>query len=204
MTDPVWQAIVLLLVLYAVVQTIVLIGVMRQLGGVLLQLRPAHIGELPGEGPEMGIEVNVPGLNHGRPGLVIFLAPGCGLCKPLLPAIEALHRSYRQDIDVVAAVIGAEGAQIQAYANEVGVIARADLAHLESDWKIPGTPFVVAIDRESRTYASGAVNSLDQLDTLADEVVRHIKRGEDVLDDPDSLPAASTANGDLNAPARVS
>src|SRR5919198_404806 len=127
--------------------------------------------------------------------LVVFLAPRCGLCKPLLPAIEALRRGFRE-IDVVAAVIGAEEPELQAYAKEVGEVARPDLAHLEKDWNIPGTPFVVAIDRESRTYASGVVNSLDQLDTLAEEIVQQIKRSEDVLDAPPELEAASSANGD--------
>jgi thiol-disulfide isomerase/thioredoxin len=193
-TDPIWQAIVLLLVAFAVVQTVVLIGVMRQLGGVLLQLRPARVGELPGQGPEMGLETNIPGLNYGRPGLVLFVAPGCGLCRPLLPAIAALRRAYGE-IDVVAAVIGQDEAKRNEYALEVGEGARSDLAHLEKDWNIPGTPYVVAVDRESRTYASGVVNSLDQLDTLADEVIRQIDIADSVVGVPPEAAPDNTNGG---------
>jgi thiol-disulfide isomerase/thioredoxin len=171
MADPVWRVLILLLIAIVAVQAIVLIGVMRQVGAVLLQLHPPRVGEMPDQGPDAGAAVDFPGHTVGRPALVLFISPTCGLCKPLVPAVAALRRAYREDeLEVIAAIIGGPNSDRERYAAEVGPAARTNLTTLEEDWRVPGTPFVVGIDRAGTVYKSGVANSLDQLESLAEEV----------------------------------
>jgi thiol-disulfide isomerase/thioredoxin len=171
MADPVWRVLIVLLIAIAVVQAIVLIGVMRQVGAVLLQLHPPRVGEMPDQGPELGAAVDFSGHVIGRPALVLFISPTCGLCKPLVPAIAALRRAYREEkLEVIAAIIGGSDSERERYAAEVGEAARTNLTTLEEDWRVPGTPFVVGIDSASNVYKTGVANSLDQLESLAEEV----------------------------------
>jgi methylamine dehydrogenase accessory protein MauD len=169
--DAIWRVLVLILLAAVAAQSILLIALMRQLGGVILQLRPARIGEVEAEeGPEIGMVVDIPGLSAGRPAVAVFVSPKCGICRPLLPAISVLASHYHE-IDVLAVVTGDDEAQREIYARDIGQLARPDLHELERAWSIVGTPFAVAIDSQGRITARGVVNSLDQLESLAEALV---------------------------------
>ena len=186
MSDPLWQAIVLLLVAVVFVQGFVLLGVMRQLGGVLIQLRPARIGALEDQGPIVGEMVDVSDLEQ-RPAIVLFVSPNCTLCKPLLPALPAIDRSY-PDLYLSAVVIGGSEGEVSAYAARLGPRARQDLTSLETKWRVPGTPFAVGVDRHGNIHSSGAVNSLDQLESLAEALVTPQNDGSHSRDGEDAVP----------------
>lgn len=194
MADPVWRVLILLLIAIVAVQVIVLIGLMRQVGAILLQLHPPRVGELPHQGPEIGAAVDFSGHVRGRPAVVLFISPTCGLCKPLVPGVAALRRAYRQEeLEIVAAIIGGSDSDRERYAAEVGAAARTDLAVLEQEWRIPGTPFVVGVDRTGSVYKSGVANSLDQLESLVEEVA---SSADEIASDHDAVATASVvANG---------
>lgn len=178
MEQAIWQALVIVLVAGVAIEALLLIAVMRQLDGIIVQLRPARIGEVEhDEGPQIGLNVDVPGLPQGRPAIVVFVSPECSICKPLLPAIPVVARRYPQ-LEVLAVVAGDDENERNRYAWEIGDLARPDLYELESDWNIPGTPFAVAISGEGRVDARGVVNSLDQLEALAESLTR---RGSEVV-----------------------
>jgi thiol-disulfide isomerase/thioredoxin len=162
----IWQVLILLLAVGVVLEALILIAVMRQVGGILIQLRPARVGEIEGEGPPVGQALEFEGLDVSRPAIVLFLSPDCQICKPLLPAIPALQRNYRE-LGVVTVVTGQDEARRGAYAEQIGESARTDLPELMKDWLIPGTPYAVGLDAGGVVNKSGVVNSLDQLESLA-------------------------------------
>jgi hypothetical protein len=89
----------------------------------------------------------------------------------LFSAIPAVERHY-DELKVVTIVTGRDEAGRAAYAKDIGSTARLDLKELMSDWSIPGTPFAVGIDAGGIVSKSGVVNSLDQLEALAEFLLR--------------------------------
>lgn len=171
MEEAIWQILVVILIAAVAVEALLLIAIMRQLGGLIVQLRPARIGEVEhDEGPEVGSEAEVPGLHEGRPAIVLFLSTECSICRPLLPSIPVVRQRY-PEIEILSIVAGQDTDERMRIELETGIAARQDLLELQSDWRIPGTPFAVAIDAEGRVDARGVVNSLDQLEGLAESLL---------------------------------
>jgi len=169
-SEALWQVLVVVLLIAVVLEAVALVAVMRQVGGVLLQLNPARVGQIEGGGPEPGTEVEYPGREIGKPALVLFVSHTCGLCKDLIPAIPVVQSHYRE-LEIVAVVTGGEEGDRLAYAKGIGETARPDLHDLQQRWSVPGTPFAVAIDRDNRVQVSGVANSLDQLEALAETLL---------------------------------
>ncbi len=181
--SAVWQILVLVLVLVAVVHTVILIAVMRQLGGILLQMTPARPGEVE-EGPARGTVVEIPGVPGDTPAIVVFVSPTCEVCKPLLPAVPTIDRHY-PDVALVTAISGGSRADREAYAARVGPTARPDLHKLYDAWGIPGTPFAVGVDRDRRVRIAGVVNNLDQLEGLVESLILAPPLADEaIIDDP--------------------
>jgi len=96
---------------------------------------------------------------------------------------------------VVAAIIGGSDSERERYAAEVGTVARTDLAALGEEWRIPGTPFVVGVDSAGSVYKSGVANSLDQLESLADEVASSAHAVADPEDAAATVSVAGNGSG---------
>ncbi len=169
MDELIWQVLVALLVVAAIVEGTVLVGVSRQLGTLLLQSAPPRPGGLDG-GPSVDDELEIPGLPDDKGAVVIFIAPGCGPCDALKPSIPVVARHYQQ-LEVTAAVVAPDEGERRRYAAEFGAVGRSDLNHLYEEWEIPGTPFAVGVDRAHRVRRTGVVNTLDQLEALAESVL---------------------------------
>lgn len=149
-------------------QGILLIGTMRQLGGVLLQINPARFGEVDG-GPDVGTVLDFPGFD-GRATVVVFVSPDCSVCEVLRPVFPVV-REYYPELTLIAAVSGDDEALRRSYAESLGGIVRLDLDSLVAEWKIPGTPFAVGFDKRQLVIARGVVNTLDQLEGMAESVL---------------------------------
>lgn len=173
MTDPVWQVLLLLVTGITLLSAVLLVALMRQVGGILIQLRPARIGELEGEGPEVGTPVDEEWLPNGAPMIVLFVSPGCSLCEPLLPAVAVLRRSWPA-LDVAVAIVGGAPEDRFAYERRLDGLARPDFEELNRIWNVPGTPFVVGVGKDRTVQSAGVVNSLDQLENLADVLLHGI------------------------------
>jgi thiol-disulfide isomerase/thioredoxin len=168
--QAIWQVLVLLLFASAVVQGVVLVAVMRQVGGVLVQITPPRPGELEG-GPAVGTMLDLPGAVPDKPAIVVFAAPNCAPCQELMPSVPVAARHYRE-IQFMAVITGRELDERTSYAATIeGVTARADLHHLHDEWQIPGTPYAVGLDEDGRVVRTGVVNHLDHLESLADSVL---------------------------------
>jgi hypothetical protein len=169
MNELPWHLAVILLAALIVVNSILLVATMRQLGGISLRIAPAHPGDIEG-GPEIGAEVMIPGWDPVRAGLVLFMSPDCSLCAQLVPAIAGVRRGY-PELQLVAAVRATSPEARDQYAKQLGSYARSDLESMFGEWSIPGTPYAVGIDGNGRVAARGVTNSLEHLEVIADGVV---------------------------------
>jgi thiol-disulfide isomerase/thioredoxin len=194
MGQTIWQVTVLILVASAVVQGVVLVAVMRQVGGILLQITPPRPGALE-EGPTIGSVLELPRAERGRASVVLFVAPNCTPCKDLLPSVPVVARHYRE-LEFVMVVTGKDEADRLSYGQALdGVSVRPDWHGLYEEWQIPGTPYAVGLDEDGVVRGAGVVNVLDHLEALAEAVLGPLN-----LPGPE---APSTTNGQVNGKTSV-
>lgn len=110
--------------------------------------------------------VNV-GYKADRDQLLFFLSPTCPVCKSLLPAVSALARSYRNDIDVIYVSDGDVASQ-QALIAEHGLDNATYVVGPEigMTYQIGKLPYAVLIDAEGVLRAKGLVNNREHLESL--------------------------------------
>jgi hypothetical protein len=183
-SETVWQVLLLLTVAAVILEAFVLVGILRQVGTILLQVGPAQYGEVE-EGPAVGTQVDADALETEAPSVLLFVSPTCQFCKPVSNALPTLRRRYR-GLRFVPVVIADEGPTKHRYAAGLGDGARVDLDHLYEQWGVPGTPFAVGV-RGGRVRTAGVVNNLPQLETMADVMLRP--------EEPDRVPSASPNSG---------
>ena len=170
MTATAWQALVVALTVAVVVEGVVLVGLLRQTGTLLLQLDPPRPGAGDAGGPPIAAELP-PGLvPDGGPGILLFLSPTCSICPAIADAVPTFLAHY-SDITLVPVIIGGAADQRAAYAARLRG-SRLDLAELYDAWKVPGTPYAVAT-AANKVLARGVVNTLPQLETLADSALAY-------------------------------
>jgi hypothetical protein len=172
-----WETLVLLEALTLAVVIVILVAVMRQVGGLLVKLNPLEYGEIEG-GPVIGSIVDLPEVESDTPAVVIFVSPTCSICELLLPGLHAVSADYHA-VQLVAAVLGSADGISTDLSKQLDGIATINGERLRDEWRIPGTPFAVGLSRAHRVIAQGVVNSLDQLDGL---LVRALR--EDPVDEP--------------------
>lgn len=110
--------------------------------------------------------VNV-GYKADKDQLLFFLSPTCPVCKSLLPAVNALARSYRNDIDVIYVSDGDAGSQ-QALIAEHGLENATYVVGPEigMTYQIGKLPYAVLIDTGGVLRAKGLVNNREHLESL--------------------------------------
>jgi hypothetical protein len=144
------------------------------------------------QAPTVGVRL----ANPGAPRLVVVLAPGCGPCHRLAPAVRTLDVP---GLEVLAAVVETgDDPERRSLLGVLAARARPDLAALVDAWRIPGTPFGVRLDGEGVVTAAGPVLDAGDLRMLAETAtvppVRHRSRRQ-VL-----VAAAGVAGAALVAP----
>jgi|SRR5581483_1222411 len=159
-----------LLWILTILNSLVLLAMVRQVGVVLLrvgQIAPAR----PVGGPVAGDRLTVPGLPQLEAGistpyrLLLFVSLHCGTCAQMIPAANAVARKYR-DFEVVL-VGDASPAELSHWARENGAKVRAVAApNVIRSYGIPGTPFACVLDAQDVVLRVGGVNHLDHIETL--------------------------------------
>ncbi|MDF0733113.1 methylamine dehydrogenase accessory protein MauD [Pseudomonas entomophila] len=153
-------------------------ALVRQIG--VLHGRIAPAGALM---VDKGIAVNDPAPQvtaadrHGRPvnigyqgeraQLLFFLAPGCPVCKSLLPAVRSIARDNQGALDVVYVSDG-DLAEQQALieANDLHKATYVVGPEIGMTYQIGKLPYAVLIDKAGVLRAKGLVNSREHLDSL--------------------------------------
>ena len=169
MNQSLWHFLVLLVVAGLVLEGVVLLGLLRQMGTYLVRMSPPRPGELPGEGPEAGLSVELDFLPDRQTAILLFVSPRCSYCADLTSKLPAFRRHYRE-IHLVPLVVADTDDAKREYASKIGNGARPDSGQL-FEWTVPGTPYAVGIGVNGRILMSGVINSLPQLETLADSIL---------------------------------
>lgn len=170
MDEAIWRVTTVLLLAAVIFEGLILVGVMRQVGSILMRIAPARPGEVEG-GPDLGIEVDIPGLASDRAGILLFLSPDCGVCDVLLPVVPTVVRSYPE---LSVFVVPEKNDQAGDTYREIAPLVRGDLSKLFADWEVSGTPFAVGLDPDHAIRLKGVVNNLEQLEALAEAVLRPV------------------------------
>jgi methylamine dehydrogenase accessory protein MauD len=185
------------------VVAVAVVALARQVGLLHLRIRPLGPGALP-EGPRVGSIARLPALrtlrsrntaivNQNGIGIVLFASPSCGLCKPVLVGAARL-RQVESDLAITVAVDGDERVALE-YLKRHGLpdgVTASALAELDNG----NRPYAVAVSDEGVVLAAGAVNTLDQLEALAD-LAKAQRRA--LQDGPPIAPM--DADGGMNDPA---
>ncbi len=186
-----WHFLAVATAALVVVEGAVLLGVLRQLGAILVAVGPAQPGVGPGAGPTPGWVIDLDVLEQNTPAVAVFLSPRCQYCPTIRDAIPIVRRRYRELL-VLPVVLGDDDAEAAAYAHEIGGAATTDLERLAEEWAIPGTPFAVGIGADHRARVSGIVNNLPQLETIIAAAIAPIV-------EPEGSSIQSNVNGGRSA-----
>jgi methylamine dehydrogenase accessory protein MauD len=166
---------ILVLVLAAVVLALV-----RQVGVLHERIAPAgalmlNRGLVVGE-PAPVLEVaDLDGRAHrlgsaradGRSTLLLFVSPGCPVCKSLLPAVKSSRKDERGWMDVILASDGDSSEQrefvrVQGLDGIPYVVSTA----LGLAFQVSRLPFAALLDEQGILRARGLVNSREHLESL--------------------------------------
>src|SRR5215217_1773796 len=141
-----WLAIGLAAALLAVAGLgVAVLALARELGALRAEIDPRGALEIPEEGPELGGRTELMQVEPGRLGLAVFTSDGCGMCRALEPAIEALGRDPLVRLRTFDEVRD---------------------AHAWAAAGIPGSPFAVAVDADGTVLAKGTFNTAGQLESV--------------------------------------
>lgn len=150
----------------------------RQVG--VLHERIAPVGALANDrGPEVGdtaprftltsfsgAPLSLGGrLERGRAQMLLFVSPGCPICKKLLPVAKSFARSERLDVAYVG-----DGDQNEQRAmvasHDLDASKYVSAAEVGLSFRIGKLPYAVLLDHEGTIVAKGLVNSREHLESL--------------------------------------
>jgi methylamine dehydrogenase accessory protein MauD len=181
-----WLASYVILWVLVALLCVAVLALARQVGTLHLRLGPRGALEVDEEGPPLGeapepVEAHdshgrsVPIGGPGTPQLLLFVSPGCPVCREVLPSVEAAARMGSlapvvvSDTDVPVSEI------LPGVRAAAPVVVRPDVA---ASYRVPGTPFAVVLDALGVVRAKGTVNNLEQVEGLVETARR---RGEAAL-----------------------
>ena len=133
---------------------VVVLALAREVGALKLRLGPQGALEVGHEGPEVGARTALAAAFSGqedRVALAVFSSEGCGLCRALAPAVQALGRDPIVELREF---------------DEVGDQEAWTVAD------VPGSPFAVALDADGTVLAKGTFNSGGQLESIVAAALR--------------------------------
>ncbi|HEX2295493.1 MAG TPA: hypothetical protein VHN37_09310 [Actinomycetota bacterium] len=170
-----------------IVLSVVVVALARQIGTLHLRLGPRGALEVDDEGPPLGeapppeetTDAQGRTARIGGPGeaqLLLFVSPGCHLCEQVLPSLPVVARKHElapyvlSDVDADEIASQYERRRLGARAVSANLIAQR--------YRIPGTPYVVVLDRLGVVRAKGTVNNLEQLEGLVETGARRSEAAE--------------------------
>ncbi len=160
---------VVFLAVVVAIEGVALLALMRQVGTVLMHVSPPRPGTGFG-GPVIGGSVSesvFSSVAFEAPAVFIFVGSNCPACAPIERVLRTFRDNYNE-LELFVVVTGEFEERRIEHAAELEVAAHHDLEGLAELWKIPGTPYAVGVSAEYRIAHAGVVNTLDQLEALAE------------------------------------
>lgn len=215
-----WFAAFGLLALLCLVNAVVLVATLRQIGVLHQRIRPIGPG-IREEGPQPGsrlprLSFTPVGSGHGETpfaaplSVIGYVSPGCGLCKD----IPSFFRSYMDTrppgVELsVALVTDADEVDAASFASShIGKSVNPPLyrnAELQSAYAFPGSPYVVALESDDgdhlKVLAAGVVNELEQLEDLIDGAIAFREGSRQMSAEPLAAPGFPSAQALPRPPA---
>lgn len=176
--DTFWTVGVAAALVMNIVLAVVMLGVIRELGVVLVRIGPAYARPVP-SGPKLEDVIepfavaDINGLTYQvRPTkfeyrLLLFVSPGCPGCTALIPGIKTLAKDYADRTKVFAISSGERTPQDLDYARAVypHVVYTCDPT-LHEEFGVDGTPYAFLLDSDNMVVSKGIVNHLGHLESL--------------------------------------
>jgi methylamine dehydrogenase accessory protein MauD len=161
---------------------VVVVALARQVGTLHLRLGPRGALELDDEGPPLGeapVPIDVTDLfgkeiSIGGPGksqMLLFVSPTCRSCAEVLPSLSVVARQGAMSPIVITDADADSAKSIAARRVDAPIVASAEAVRL---YEIPGTPYVVVLDRGGVVRAKGTANNLEQMEGLVDTALRRL------------------------------
>lgn len=162
----------------AFVQSILILGLMREVGLIQIRVGPAMAMATGDRGLVLGSEtptidaIDVDGhefafgREYGFAHLVV--SPACGVCHELVGPIGILAKAEKDVLDVIV-VCEARAADCKAFLNSLATRCRIvpdPEGRIRQIFRVDGSSFAQVIDREGRAGQSGVVNNLQHLESL--------------------------------------
>jgi methylamine dehydrogenase accessory protein MauD len=160
--------------------TAVVFALVRQLGVLHERIGPAgalmmNRGPAVGEPAPLMEVADLEGHPHslgsartdGRSTLLLFVAPGCPVCKSLLPAVKSSRKDERAWMDVILASDG-DAREQREFVRAQGLdgIPYVVSAALGLAYQVSRLPFAALLDEHGILRARGLVNSREHLESL--------------------------------------
>lgn len=177
-----WLASYIILWILVVLLAIVVLALARQVGTLHLRMGPRGALEVDDEGPPLGEapephdltdlrgrQVTIGG--PGRAQLLLFVSPGCPVCREVLPSLPAAARVGGMEPVVIADASADEAAG--AYDTDRATVVAAP--QVAARYDVPGTPYAVALDVLGVARAKGTINNLEQMEGLVDTARRRLE-----------------------------
>lgn len=180
-----WLASYVVLWVLVAVLSVVVVALARQVGTLHLRLGPRGALEIDDEGPPLGeapeaaSAVDLEGRDvvvggPGEPQLLLFVSPGCPVCREVLPSVPAAARAGRVTPFVISDADSQDTAR--SYRHDAVGAPIVPAPELARRYGVPGTPYAVVLDVLGVVRAKGTVNSLEQLEGLVDTARSRLDR----------------------------
>lgn len=171
-----WTASYIVLWILVIVLSVLLLSLARQVGTLHLRLGPRGALELDDEGPPLGealppaeatdrngSRVTVGG--PGTPQFLLFVSPGCPICREVAPSLPVVARVGSLSPYVISDAEEPSAHDYATLGRGTPFIIGPDLAQ---SYRVPGTPYAVILDGLGVVRAKGTVNNLEQMEGLVD------------------------------------
>lgn len=178
-----WAASYVVLWLLVIVLSVVVVALARQIGTLHLRLGPRGALEMDDEGPPLGEAVEpfeIPDVTGavaeiagpGEAQLLLFVSPGCMVCKQVLPALPVIAAAGRMRPYVITDVDVHETRRAYDEKNLKATLVSG--VQVVQAYDVPGTPYVLVLDEQGVVRAKGTVNNLEQMEGLVDTADRRL------------------------------
>ncbi|HEX6262219.1 MAG TPA: hypothetical protein VF097_05160, partial [Actinomycetota bacterium] len=156
----------------------------RQIGVLHMRLGPRGALEVDEEGPPLGempppaevVDLEGAARRVGGPGaptLLLFVSPGCPICREVLPGVAPAARAG--DLHPLVLVDDDRPEALRVYRERDPRVPVAGAPGVAELYDVPGTPFAVVLDAAGAVRAKGTVNTLEQMEGLVDTARRRLE-----------------------------